>query len=229
MSLVEKLLPIERNYFLWLNEHHSPYWDNFMELYSGKIVWLPLVIVVLIVYIYKIKWKEALVLILCGALVGVLCDQISSSFIKPFFERYRPTHHPDFKDLVSVVRGYRGGRLGFVSSHAANGFGIVAFTSLLFKYRPYTIFAIVWASITCYSRIYLGVHFITDILGGIVLGVLAGFFCHFIYLSARHYILKVPKEELCVPVLSHNRARILMATIFLTVVYISVYSVFANG
>lgn len=224
MSLVEKLLPIERDYFLWLNQHHSPFWDTFMTIYSGRLIWLPLLIATLIVFIYKMKWKEAVILILCSVLVGVLCDQISSTFIKPFFERYRPTHHPDFKDLVSIVNGYRGGRFGFISSHAANGFGIVTFTSLLFRYRFYTITMILWALMTCYSRIYLGVHFITDILGGMFVGILVGFLCYYIYLTARRYILKVPKSEIRVPILSLRKAQVLMVTILLTVVSITVFS-----
>lgn len=168
MSLVEKILPYERELFLWLNDHHTPpYWDTFMWLYSGKVIWLPLAVVALVVFVYKVKWREALLIIICAVLVGMLCDYFSANIIKPFFERLRPTHHPDFQSFVEIVNDYRGGgRYGFISNHAANGFGIVVFTSLLFRYRYFTLTMVLWATTTAYSRIYLGVHFISDVVGG---------------------------------------------------------------
>ncbi|MDU1890575.1 MAG: phosphatase PAP2 family protein [Dysgonomonas sp.] len=224
MSFVEKILPYERELFLWLNDPHTPYWDVFMFLYSGKVIWLPMAIAALVVFIYKIKWKEALVLILCAGLIGLFCDYISGAFIKPYFERFRPTHHPDFKAYVDIVNGYRGGRYGFISNHAANGFGIVTFTSLLFRYRYLTITMILWATVTAYSRIYLGVHFISDVVGGAVWGTVIGFLVYYIYLTSRRYILKVPKEELKTPIYSNTRAKVIIAAVWLTIAFITIYS-----
>lgn len=223
-EFAESLLPIERDFFLWLNSGHTSYWDVFMFIYSGKFVWIPLVVVCLGVFTYKVQWREALLLVLAGVLVGVLCDQISASVVKPFFERLRPTHHPDFMNYVETVRGYRGGRLGFVSSHATNGFGVVVLSSLLFRYRVYTIVILVWALITCYSRIYLGVHFVTDVVGGILLGSVMGLVTYYVYLLGRRYILKVPKEELRKPLLGRLRAKIIIATIAVLVVSMAIYS-----
>lgn len=224
MSLVEKILPYERNLFLWLNEHHTAYWDTFMWIYSGKLIWLPLAIAGFIVFVYKMKWKEAVLILVCAALVGMLCDYFSANVIKPYFERFRPTHHPDFAEFVEVVKGYRGGRYGFISNHAANGFGVVVFTSLLFRYRYFTLTMVLWALMTSYSRIYLGVHFISDIIGGALWGTLIGFFVYYIYLTSRRFILKVPKEELKVPLYGKTRAKVLMAVIFSTILCIAVYS-----
>lgn len=226
MSLVEKILPYERDLFLWLNEHHTHYWDNFMYMYSGKAIWLPLAIVSLFVYVYKIKWKEALLVLACAVLVGMLCDYVSAEFIKPYFERLRPTHHPDFAALVETVNGQRGGRYGFISNHAANGFGVVVFSSLLFKNRYYTLTILLWALITCYSRIYLGVHFISDVVGGAIWGSIMGFLVYYIYLTSRHRILKVPKEELKIPVYSAVRSYIIIGIVLLTILFICVYSAF---
>jgi undecaprenyl-diphosphatase len=228
MNVVERILPYERDLFLWLNDHHNSYWDVFMWIYSGKLIWLPLAIVGLGVFVYKIKWQEALLLLVCAVLVGMLCDYVSASVIKPFFERPRPTHHPDFQNYVDIVKGYRGGRYGFISNHAANGFGIVAFTSLLFRYRYYTITMILWATVTAYSRIYLGVHFISDVVGGAIWGTLIGFLVYYVYLTSRRYILKVPKEELKTPVYTKVRAKVLMCTILIIVITIAIYSALFN-
>lgn len=226
MSLVEKILPYERDMFLWLNEHHTEYWDNFMFLYSGKAIWIPLAVIAFFVFVYKTKWKEAVLVLLCAALIGLFCDYISGAVIKPYFERLRPTHHPDFAAFVEIVNGHRGGQYGFISNHAANGFGIVAFTSLLFKNRYYTLTILLWALTTAYSRIYLGVHFISDVVGGAMWGTVIGFLVYYVYLTSRHYILKVPKEDLKTPVYPIIRSWMIVGTILLTIVFIAVYSAF---
>lgn len=67
------------------------------------------------------------------ALVITLADQIASGLCKPFFARFRPTQDPNIMYMVDIVNGYRGGRFGFISSHAANTFAISVFLSLLIK------------------------------------------------------------------------------------------------
>lgn len=226
MSLVEKILPFERDLFLWLNGHHTEYWDNFMYLYSGKAIWLPLAAVSLFVFVYKIKWKEAVLVLACAVLVGLFCDYISAEFIKPYFERLRPTHHPDFAALVETVNGQKGGKYGFISNHAANGFGVAVLSSLLFRNKFYTLTIFLWALTTAYSRIYLGVHFISDVVGGAIWGSLIGFLAYYIYLTSRRHILKVPEEELKTPVYSAVRSYAIVGTIWLTILFIFIYSAF---
>lgn len=220
----ESILPFEKNFFLWLNHTHSPFWDSFMWIFTGKIVWIPLVLVILFVVCYKEKWKHTVLLILAIVLVATLCDQIAGSIIKPLFERYRPTHHPDFKDCVSILNGYRGGRYGFVSNHAANAFGVSFFFMLLFKYRPLTIATFSWAIVNSYSRIYLGVHFVSDIIGGAILGTIVGLsvFCLYQYLRKRLFNLTI--EELRMPVLANYKARIVIFTLCILVLTIIIVS-----
>lgn len=218
-SFVERLLPIERESFLWLNHHRTDFLDTFMYIYSDKFTWIPLALIFLGVLIYKMKWKELALLLFCALLIGLLCDMVPAELIKPFFARFRPSHHPDFKDVVGLVLDKRGGQYGFISNHAANGFGIAIFTSLLFKYRYYTIAIYSWVIVTAYSRIYLGVHFITDVLGGLIWGTLIGLLVYYYYLHMRKVALKVPSEEVAIPLLSHTEAHMVMATILVTVVY----------
>ncbi|MDH6355555.1 undecaprenyl-diphosphatase [Dysgonomonas sp. PH5-45] len=224
----EDLLPLERELFLWLNSAHNDFWDIFMTLYSGKLIWIPLSITLFFTLIYKVKWKEAVFTIIFITLLILLCDQISSGVIKPFFSRFRPTHHPDFKSFVTIVDGYRGGRYGFISAHATNGFGVATFLSLLFRNKALSVSLYAWALITCYSRIYLGVHFITDIIGGIILGIALAFGVYYLYLLSRQKILKIDKTDLKKPIYSKIRAYIIiysLLTIVLTIISISLIAV----
>ncbi|MDR0394779.1 MAG: phosphatase PAP2 family protein [Tannerella sp.] len=174
--MLEKILDYEGEAFLWLNSYHTPFENQFMWLFSGKIFWIPSMILFIFMLFYKnIKhWKETLIILMAIALVITLCDQFASGICKPIFTRSRPTHHPEFMDKVRTVFDYRGGRFGFISSHAANAFGFATLTSLIFKYRFYSVVLYLWAIINSYSRIYLGVHFISDIIPGIIVGLLFG-------------------------------------------------------
>jgi undecaprenyl-diphosphatase len=125
----------------------------------------------------------------------VLCDQFSSGLIKPFFERPRPTHHPDFKDLVDIVHGHRGGGFSFISGHATNSFGFAVFLSLIFQNRLVTLAAFVWATLISYSRIYLGMHFISDVLGGIIAGTLIALILYVVFLSFKKKIFSPESPE----------------------------------
>ena len=101
----------------------------------------------------------------------VLCDQISNNIFKDFFERWRPSRDPSISHLVHTVAGYKGGDFGFVSSHATNSFGLAMFSALLIRHWGYGITIFLWAFLNSYSRIYLGVHFPGDIVGGMILGI----------------------------------------------------------
>lgn len=223
-NLPEHTLPYERNLFLWLNNHHNEFWDTFMTIYSGKALWIPLCVILLFLTFYKTKWQNAIIFILCFVLLATLCDQISSSIIKPFFSRLRPTHHPDFMYNVLTVDGYRGGRFGFISSHAANGFGVATFVALVYKQKWLTLTLIAWALTSCYSRIYLGVHFISDIIGGVILGTLVGFLIYLLFQYLRVKLLKHSVQDLATPVYRKLHANILISAIFLSVLFNIIFS-----
>jgi undecaprenyl-diphosphatase len=187
--MLERMLDYEREAFFLLNGSDCFFLDRFMWLYSGKSVWVPLTVLIAIILVYKKNWRESLLILLAIVLVITLCDQFASHFCKPFFSRFRPTHHPAFMNQVKIVFDYRGGNYGFISSHAANAFGFAMFMSLLFRYPVFTGTVFLWALCSAYSRIYLGVHFISDIIFGATAGLLFGYGIYVFYIWIRKRLL----------------------------------------
>lgn len=168
--MLEKLIAFDTRLFLWLNSHNSPLWDNIMWFVSGKLEWLPLYLIFVALIIYRFRWKSIGIVI--SIIVAItLADQLAVEAFKEVFERLRPSHNPEIQHLVHIVNGYRGGQFGFVSNHAANSFAFAMFIVLLFRIKYISMFIFFWAILVSYSRIYLGVHYPGDILGGAILGM----------------------------------------------------------
>jgi len=109
-----------------------------MWVATSTYIWIPTAIILLYIIIKNNKIQETLLTIAMIALVITLADQIASGVCKPYFHRFRPTQDPDIMYIVDIVNGYRGGRFGFISSHAANTFALTVFLSLLFKNKSLT-------------------------------------------------------------------------------------------
>lgn len=174
---------IDTQLLLFLNGANNAFFDEFFWLVTGKFAWIPM-ICVLLYSTFRKDWKMGAVVILGVALTIALCDQVSSGIIKDAVCRLRPTRDPEIGGIVHIVNGYRGGQYGFVSSHAANSFGVAVFLAMLFRRRAFTWTIMLWAAVLSYSRIYLGVHYPGDIICGGLLGAALGAAVYCIYVKA---------------------------------------------
>lgn len=168
-------IPGEIDVFNFINSHHSSFGDSFMFLISFKYSWIPLLVCFLIYIFYNKKIADGLFILVMIAICIILGDQVSSGISKPLFSRLRPTHFPEIKEYVKTVYGYEGGLYGFFSSHACNFVAVFSFLSLTIKDKWTTIILLFYGFLVCYSRIYLGVHFLSDILVGVIIGIIIGF------------------------------------------------------
>jgi undecaprenyl-diphosphatase len=194
-EFIENILPYERDLFFLLNGSDSIFWDNMMWVVSRTKVWFLFYVFVALFLFYKTLKKDAALVLLFFILMIVLCDQFSSGLMKPLFERLRPTHHPDFKDFVDIVNGHRGGGFSFISGHATNSFGFAVFLSLIFRSRWVTLVALFWATLISYSRIYLGVHFISDVVGGVLAGTLIALILYTVFVALRKKLFHLDSSE----------------------------------
>ena len=171
--MIEYLNGIDADALLAVNGLHDMFQDAFWWMVTAK--WSSLLLVLALAWILLHQNRRHALLVLAMLVLSILvADQVSSGLIKHLVERLRPTHDPSLESMVHVINGYRGGLYGFVSSHAANSFAIATLLALVMRHRVVTLSMFTWALLQCYSRVYLGVHYPGDILGGIIVGVLAG-------------------------------------------------------
>ena len=190
--MIDWLNHIDTQLFLFFNSFHNKSWDWIMWHISGKPEWLPLYLFLIFVIIRKYR-KQSIWLLLSIAVLVTLSDTISAKIIKELVARPRPSHNPDIANMIHLVKNHHGGLYGFVSNHAANTFALATYLALNFKNKWASAALLFWASLVSYSRIYIGVHYPGDIVGGAILGILLAIIIYKLY--QLFYRQKITKTE----------------------------------
>ena len=171
MSFIDSIKAIDTQLFLFLNSKHNSFFDFIMFWASNKFIWIPLYI--FFGYLsFKYFGKRVWLITFSAIILMGLTDQLSNHAFKNNFLRYRPCHNLVIQSQVHVNKEC-GGMYGFVSSHAANTFGLAMFLGILFykRIRYFTLFIFLWAAFISYSRIYNGAHYPADVTVGALLGM----------------------------------------------------------
>lgn len=194
MSILDTLDQWDKEAFLALNRLHASWLDPIMDWISYSMVPVAVILLLTIFFGAKAFGKKSAVLVFLALANFGATDAISSRLFKPYFERLRPCHNPDFEGLFHTVGKCWGGQFGFVSSHAANTFGVALFLWLVFRKRwPLFGIMIPYAVIVSYTRIYLAKHYPLDLVGGAALGALSAMIFYFIW---KLFLLKtVPVQD----------------------------------
>lgn len=181
------LADLDARLLLIVNGAHSPFFDAVMWCISGRWIWVPFYIVLTYMLFRRFSWKRATLCLITIGLIILAADQTCASLIRPEVCRLRPANlNNPLSHLVHVVNGYRGGRYGFPSCHAANTFALAVFMSLVIRHKWFTVMMFSWAFVVSYSRMYLGVHYFGDLFCGATIGSL--FAVLFYYLQ--NYLFK---------------------------------------
>ena len=184
---MEELIGFDKQLLLWFNGSDSLFLDGLVKTLTTATTWIPLYIALLYLVVKNNDTMQKVLLIIgCAAVCVLLAGSLNDLLVKPEVARWRPTHDAEIGILTDVVNGYRGGRYGFFSSHAANTFSIAIFFSLLVRNRILTTALVLWSLTNCWTRLYLGVHFPGDILCGLLWGGLVGTGIWYLY----HRIIK---------------------------------------
>lgn len=182
---MHELMELDKSVLAFFNGSESLFLDNLVLVLTSGLTWIPLYVSLLYVVIKNNETMKQIMLVIgCVLLCIFLLDGITDFIVKPLVARQRPTYDPLMKYSIDVVNDARATGYSFFSAHAANTFGIALFFSLLIRNKTFVIAIISWSLVNCWTRLYLGVHYPSDILVGLLWGTLVGFIVYYIYLRA---------------------------------------------
>lgn len=185
---------LDQRITLEINSWNSPITDQIWQFFSSIPVWIPMYVLIVAGLIWRLGWKKGLIMTLAALATFGFCDQFSN-LIKDLVCRVRPLNDTFMLEnglnvLENATRSF-----SFFSAHSANSFGLAASTIIGFrldkrlKYKGYATWMLLWATLVALSRIFVGKHYLGDILAGAMIGAAAGLlFATVARLIIRRYI-----------------------------------------
>lgn len=180
---IQTFLANDRLVLSWFNGSNSVFLDGWMSALTSGFTWLALYASLFYLVVKNNETMGQIMLVVGCALACVgLADIMADVIVKPLVERWRPSNDPIFKYDVSVVDGYRGTSYGFFSAHAANTFSLALFFYMLVRSRVLSVALVLWSFVNCYTRMYLGLHYPSDIVCGLLWGSVCAIGVYYFYL-----------------------------------------------
>lgn len=207
--------------------------DQMVQILTSGLTWIPLYVMLFFVVMRNNETMGQIALVVGSAIFCVLfADGLVDGIIKQLAERWRPSNDPTFKYMVQVVDDIRLNGYSFCSAHAANTMSLAIFFSLLVRSKLLTITLVIWSLINCWTRLYLGVHYPSDILCGMMIGIVVGILVYLLYYKL--YLRISPKinyisNQYTSTGYDHDDIDKVMVILMFTLVYVVTRSVVMAG
>lgn len=207
--------------------------DQMVQILTSGLTWIPLYVMLFFVVIRNNETMGQIALVVGSAIFCVLfADGLVDGIIKQLAERWRPSNDPTFKYMVQVVDDIRPKGYSFCSAHAANTMSLAVFFSLLIRSKMLTITLVIWSLINCWTRLYLGVHYPSDILCGMIIGIIVGILVYLLYYKIYRRIspkINYISNQYTSTGYDHDDIDKAMVILMLTLVYVVTRSVIMAG
>lgn len=207
--------------------------DQMVQILTSGLTWIPLYVMLFFVVMRNNETMGQIALVVGSAIFCVLfADGLVDGIIKQLAERWRPSNDPTFKYMVQVVDDIRPKGYSFCSAHAANTMSLAVFFSLLIRSKMLTIALVIWSLINCWTRLYLGVHYPSDILCGMIIGIIVGILVYLLYYKIYRRIspkINYISNQYTSTGYDHDDIDKAMVILMLTLVYVVTRSVVMAG
>lgn len=169
--MIDFLYSIDVSIFYFINGTlANPLFDKLMPFITEVKNWYLVYVLLWLIILFK-GGKYRIAMAVAMILLITITDQVSSSLLKNLIERVRPCNAlPDVHLLAGCT-----GSFSFPSSHAVNNFAAAMFFGYFYKHLRWILFSV--AAIVALSRIFVGVHYPSDVIGGALIGIILGYIC----------------------------------------------------
>ena len=169
------LLDVDRYILSFFNGSESVFVDGVVTILTSGFTW---VLLYLVLFYIVIKNNDTMsqigITIGCVLLCLLFADGLADGIVKPLVARPRPLNAPFIKHTIDIVAGSYDRQYSFFSAHAANTFSLAIFFSLLFRRKAITVVLVAWSLLNCWTRLYMGMHYPSDIVVGLLWGICVG-------------------------------------------------------
>ncbi len=165
-----------------LNGSDSLFVDRMALVLTNGLTWTALYLMLFYIIVRNNETMLQIGLVVLGALLCMaIVSSITDALVKPLVGRWRPNNDPLLKYTFAVVDGIRGKGYSFFSAHSANTMSLAVYFALLMRSRILTIALVAWSLINGWTRIYLAMHYPSDVFCGFVFGAIVGWGVYFVY------------------------------------------------